>query len=328
MTLGLALGQSQVNVQPAPAVAGDFASTNPRSSVLAGPGGLVAGISGAIVARFAWVTDAMVDGDNAPASVNNYGTGPVAGFIHREQQGLITDYLQVSSMKVPAGFPITVMDSGDYWVVNDGAAAAYPGQKAYANFADGKATFAATASASTASATGSIAAGAGASAVGVIQNSIFTATGTLSGTFVIGGVLSGSGVVAGTRIVSQLLPLLSGETVGGLGRYTVSIAGQSVASTTISETWGVFTAASALSGTFALGSVLSGPGGSSDPVSTGTTITAFGTGSGGLGTYIVDLTQTSSSATVTGTTNVETKWFARSQAAPGELVKISSQPQG
>src|SRR5258706_320567 len=30
---------NQVNVQPAPAVAGDFASTNPRSAFPAGPGG-------------------------------------------------------------------------------------------------------------------------------------------------------------------------------------------------------------------------------------------------------------------------------------------------
>lgn len=319
MTLGLALGQSQVNVQPAPAVAGDFASTNPRGSVLAGPGGLVAGVAGAIIARFAWVTNAQVDGDNAPAAVYNSGAGAPQGFIHREQQGLIPNYLQVYSMMVPAGFPITVMAFGDFWVVNDGATTAYPGQKAYANFADGKATFAATASAATAVATGTIAAGAGASATGVIQDSIFTATGSLSGTFVIGGVLSGTNVATGTQIVSQLLPLQSGETVGGLGRYTVSIAGQTVASTTISETWGVFTAVSGLTGLFAVGSVLTGTS-----VPAGSTITALGTGTGGLGTYITNLTGTASSTAITGTVNVETKWFARSQAAPGELVKMSS----
>src|SRR5258706_14001213 len=38
---------NQVNVQPAPAVAGDFASTNPRSAYPAGPGGPVAGAAGA-----------------------------------------------------------------------------------------------------------------------------------------------------------------------------------------------------------------------------------------------------------------------------------------
>ena len=50
--------QKQVNLTPAPAVAGDFASTNPRASVPAGPGGLVAGLTGVIVGQFAWVDPA------------------------------------------------------------------------------------------------------------------------------------------------------------------------------------------------------------------------------------------------------------------------------
>jgi hypothetical protein len=96
-----------------------------------------------------------------------------------------------------------------------------------------------------------------------------------------------------------------------------------VASTTISETHGVFTAASALVGLFQVGSVLSGSG-----VTTGTTITAFGTGAGGLGTYIVDTTQTAGSTTITGTTNVETKFICVSQGLAGELVKITSHVLG
>lgn len=329
MSLGKALGQTQVNVQPAPGVAGDFCSANPRFSVLAGPGGLVAGPFGTYVGRFAWTSYSNVDADGAPANVNNFGSGPVAGFIHREQQGLVTDYLQIASMFVPTGFPMTVMDGGDFWVVNDGAATAYPGQKAYARYADGKATFGVTGAPGTASATGSIAAGAGASATGTIVNNLFTATAALTGTFVPGGVLTGANVATGTAIVAQVLPLLTGETLGGLGRYTVSLPNQSVASTTISETWGVFTAASALVGQFGPGDTLTGPGGSSDPVATGTVITQQLTGTaGGLGTYVVNLTQTSSSATITAGTSIETKWFCRSTGAIGELVKISSQPQG
>ena len=38
--------QQQVNIMPAPAVAGDFASANPRASVLNGPGDPVAGPNG------------------------------------------------------------------------------------------------------------------------------------------------------------------------------------------------------------------------------------------------------------------------------------------
>ncbi len=315
--------QTQVNVQPAPAVEGDFANGNPRFVVPAAQGGLVAGAAGVIVGRFAWANYTAADSDGAPAVVSNNGAGPVTGFVHREQQGLIVDYLSEASLKIQPGFAVTLYDGGDFFVKNTGSNQALPGMKAYANFADGKVTFAATGSASTASATGSIAAGAGASATGTIVGNIFTATAALSGTFVIGGVLTGTGVATGTTIVSQL----SG-TAGGLGTYAVSIPEQNVTSTTISETWGVFTAASALVGTFGVGDSLSGPGGSSDPVADGTVITALGTGTGGLGTYIVNKTQTSSSATVTAATSVETKWVAMSSGLTNELVKISSQPLG
>lgn len=330
MSLGQALGQTQVNVQPAPAVAGDFASSNPRASVLAGPGGLVAGPNGCSVGRFAWASFSQIDADGAAAAVNNFGSGPVTGFVHRAQQGQINNYLQVYSMLIPAGFNMDLMDAGDFWVVNSGAAAAYPGQKAYAIFSTGLASFAATGSPGTANTTaGSIAAGAGAHATGTIVGNLFTATAALTGTFVIGGVLTGSNVATGTQIVSQLTPLLSGEATGGLGRYAVSLAGQSVASTTITESWGVFTSGATQTGLFGAGDTLTGPGGSSDPVATGTVIQSQLTGTaGGTGTYVVNLTQTSSTATITAALSVETKWYCRSQGAVGEIVKISSNAQG
>jgi hypothetical protein len=310
--------QKSVNTQPAPAVAGDFASANPRASVLAGPGGLVAGPSGLIIGRFAWLSASQVDANDAPAVANNFGAGQISGFVHREQQGLITTYLSESGMLIPAGFQCTLMDAGDYWCVNSGATQALVGMKAYANFADGTISFAATGSGATASATGSIAANTG-SFTGSITDDIMTVTAVGSGTAVPGGTLSGTGVATGTQIISQLLPLLAGEAVGGIGRYAVSIPEQTVASTTISETYGTFTAASALVGAFGVGDVLSGTG-----VTAGTTITALGTGTGGLGTYIVNQNAVVSSTTITAGTNVETKYFCRSPGAPGELVKISS----
>ena len=135
---------------------------------------------------------------------------------------------------------------------------------------------------------------------------------------IIGGVLTGTNVATGTTIVSQL----SG-TAGGLGTYAVSIPNQSVASTTISETWGVFNAASALVGTFGVGQTLTGTN-----VPAGSVITALGTGTGGLGTYITNLTGTAGSTTITAATNVETKWVCMSVGASNELVKMSSQPLG
>src|SRR5579859_1818163 len=90
--------QTQVNIQPAPAVAGDFASANPRASVLAGPGALVAGSSGLTVGLFAWI-----DSTNSQSIANNFGTGPVAGFVHRgSNTALITTFLAKSSNFVPA----------------------------------------------------------------------------------------------------------------------------------------------------------------------------------------------------------------------------------
>ncbi len=315
--------QTQVNAGQAPAVAGDFASGNPRAFVNAGQGALVAGPGGMIVGTFGWLSYSAMDNDNAPAIVNNFGAGPVAGILHRQQQGLIIQYLADAAMYVVPGTQLALMNEGDIWVVNSGAAAAYIGQKAYANFANGLASFAATGAAGVASATGSIAAGAGASATGTIAGNLFTAVSGLSGTFVAGGTLSGTNVVANTQIIAQVLPLLAGEALGGLGRYTVNTP-QTVASTAISEAWGVFTAASALVGTFGAGQPLTGTS-----VPAGTVIQSQLTGTaGGLGTYITNKTGTASSTTISAGTNVETKWVAMSQGQPGELIKISSWPLG
>lgn len=309
--------QTQVGYQPSPAVEGDFASTNPRAVVLAGPGGLIAGAAGLVVGRFAWLSSIYLDDDSAPAVANNTGSGPVAGFVHREQQALISQYLQSSSMTIPGGFPVTLFKEGDFWVKNNGATTALVGQKCYANFADGKASFAATGAAATASVTGSIAASTG-SFTGAITGNVLTITAVGSGVAVPGGLLSGTNVATGTKIVSQL----SG-TPGGIGTYAVNIGEQTVASTTISETYGTMTVTAVSSGVLGVGDSLSGTN-----VTAGSVLTALGTGTGGTGTYIVDGTQTAASATITAATSVETAWTAASQGLVGELVKISKWPQG
>lgn len=305
--------QTSVGVQPAPAVAGDFADINPRAFVDAGPGGLVAGPSGLTIGRFAWWTPSSIDANGAPTIVSNTGFGPVTGLVPRRQQGLITAYLADAAMTIPQGFAVSLMSSGGMWVKNEGTAAAQVGQTAYANFSNGAATFAAASAAATASVTGSIAAST-ASVTGSISGNVLTVTAVGSGALVVGGTLSGTNVATGTQIVSQV----SG-TAGGIGVYTVSIPEQTVASTTISETYGTLTVTAVSSGTLVVGGVLSGSG-----VTAGTYITALGTGTGGTGTYIVSPTQTASSTTVTATTNVQTKFVALSAGLPGELVKISS----
>lgn len=315
--------QTSVGTVPAPAVEGDFASTNPRFSVLAGPGGLVAGASGVLVGRFCWLDQSALDPDGAATIVNNFGIGAPAGIIRRGQMGLITTYLADASMLIPQGFGVTVMSAGDFWVKNNGTTVATPGMKAYAQAGTGAVLFAATATPGTASVTGSIAAGTG-SVTGSIAGNVLTVTVVGSGALHPGAVLSGSGgggVASGTKIVSQL----SGTT-GGVGTYALNIPDQTVTSTTITATFGTLTVSAVGSGTLAIGDVLSGTGGGG--VSTGTAIYALGTGTGGTGTYFVDLTQSVTSTTLTANATIETKWIAMSTGLAGELVKITSQPLG
>lgn len=130
--------QTQVNLQQAPAVAGDFASSNPRANLPAPEGGYVAGAAGVTVGRFAWV-----QGDGV--SVLNSGSGKPDGFIHREQQALISTYLAEASNVVPVGFPVTVMRTGDYYATAN-VSSAVKGEKAFASLTDGSIQFAATGS--------------------------------------------------------------------------------------------------------------------------------------------------------------------------------------
>jgi hypothetical protein len=309
--------QTSVSTQPAPAVAGDFASANPRFSVDAGPGGLVAGAAGLLIGRAAWLSPSQVDANGAPAIANNFGSGPIAGIVPREQQGLITEYLQESGMLLPAGFQTTVMKSADMWVVNDGTTEALYGMFAYADYATGKFNFAAASAPNSASVTGAIAAST-ASVTGSINDNILTVTAVGSGVVVPGATISGTGIAAGTKIVSQ-----QSGTSGGIGDYVVSIPEQTVASTAVSLTYGTLTVSAVGSGVLGVGDTLSGSG-----VVAGTTITALGTGTGGTGTYIVDNNTVVASTTITAGTNIQTKWIAQSSALPGELVKVTSVPNG
>jgi len=311
--------QTQVGVQPAPAVEGDFASTNPRATVLAGPGALVCGLQGVTVGRFAWTDYENVDADGAPGVANNFGVGAPAGFVHREQQALIPNYLGYYSMLVPAGFPITLFDWGDFWVRNAGSGQALPGQKAFANYADGTIYFAAAgATPGGGSGSASTIAAETSSVTGSIAGNVLTVTAVGSGTVYPGTTISGTGVATGTQIVSQL----SGTT-GGVGTYAVSIPEQTVASTTISGTYGLLTVGGTVTGAFGVGDVITGT-----DVVAGTQITALGTGTGGAGTYVVNNNTAVSSTAISSQTAIETKWYCRSSGLSGELVKMSAWPQG
>ncbi len=314
--------QSQVNVAPAPGVEGDFASLNPANFFPAGPGGMVAGDSlasggagGVLVGRFAWPSLTLLDPDNAPTVVNNYGTGLPMGYITRRQQGLITTFLTEASLLVPTGLALSVCTAADLWVLNRGTTQALIGQKAYANFANGGTRFGVTgtpATGASSTSSGSLAP-ATSSVTGSISGNVMTVTVVGSGTLYRGTTLSGTGVATGTKIVSQL----SG-TPGG-----VSIGEQNATSTTISGTYALLTLGTVSGGTFAIGDVITGTG-----VTAGSTITDNITLSGGTGgTMVVDPTQTVSGQAISvSALDAETGWYSQSSGAPGEIVKVSRLP--
>jgi len=124
--------QRAVYAQPAPAIEGDFASANPRRSMLAGPGALVAGPTGVIVGRFAFAR-------NSDGLVRNatWGVAERVGFVHRDQPVVITPWLGQASMTVMSGLEITLHDGGDFWARF--AAGATIGQEVFVLDADGTA---------------------------------------------------------------------------------------------------------------------------------------------------------------------------------------------
>lgn len=135
--------------------------------------------------------------------------------------------------------------------------------------------------------TGSIAAGT-ASVTGSIAGNVLTVTAVSSGQLHAGAAITGTGVTASTVISNQLT-----GTTGGVGTYAVNNT-QVVASTTITATFGTLTVSAVTTGTLSVGQIITGAG-----ITAGTVITELGTGTGGTGTYFVNLTQTAASTTVT-----------------------------
>lgn len=194
--------QTSVNTDPAPAVEGDFASANPRASLLAGPGALTAGVGGVIVGRFARAKNSDGTVTNADPGVANR-----LAFVHRNQPALITAWLGEASMLVNQGLEITLFDAGDFWARFAGGAAI--GQKVFASYADGTAI---------AGADGSPPAGAVVTADTTNGSTTLTVTGVTSGTLAVGQPVSGTGIPAGAYIASL------GTGTGGVGTYVLSAA--------------------------------------------------------------------------------------------------------
>ena len=191
--------QTSVQTYPAYAVAGDFASANPRASFVGPEGGFVAGSAGVTVGRFVWIQS---DGK----TVLNTGTGAPDGFVHREQQALITTYLAESGSVIPVGFPVTVMRTGDYWATAN-VSSAVKGEKVYAKFQDGTTRFEPTASAP-----------ASASITAAQSGTTLTVSAVASGALSVGDL-----VTQATGTPAYITAQLTG-TAGSTGTYTLSVS--------------------------------------------------------------------------------------------------------
>lgn len=119
--------QSVINQYPAPGVEGGFASTNPHATFLAGEAALVSGAGGLTIGRFAWAVNGVA---------TNAGTGAPSGFVHRDGQAVITEWLGASSNVIQVGREVTLMVAGDFWART--STAATRGQKIFASLTTGQ----------------------------------------------------------------------------------------------------------------------------------------------------------------------------------------------
>jgi len=132
---------------------------------------------------------------------------------------------------------------------------------------------------------------------GSVSGTTLTVTAMSSGTITANQSLTGVGVTAETVITAL------GTGTGGVGTYTLNtsqtVSARSLSSAavgarfTASISTTVLTVTAVASGTIYLGQTIQGAG-----ITAGTIITAFGTGSGGAGTYTVSVSQTVASETM------------------------------
>jgi hypothetical protein len=314
--------QQYVNNELPVGVAGDFAGANIRASVPSPPGGFVAAPAGVLVGAFAW-------GNPATGIASNYyQTNSGLGFVHRENNALITNFLGFATMTIVPGNMVTLMEQGDFFGLF--TAGATVGQKVYADPYYGTLTANATGNGVTANST----------AASLANTGILTVGATLTGTLAPGQAVYATGVPAGSYISSQLTgttgstgtyqlansvpiasgswPVVSSETVYFQGVYETpfyvasNVAVNAVGATSSIAVNGVLTIGSLSSGTFAAGQFISG-GTGSNTIPNNIQILSQTSGTlGGAGTYLTNAPATLviTSTTVTGTA--------------GQLGKISS----
>lgn len=192
--------QTSVATNPAPGIEGGWTGFNPHYTLTNPDEGMwVAGAVGPYVGRFGWANTA-----NGKVTSAHPGVATVrVGFVHRDQNAVITGLLVGDTNQVVSGQGIDLLEDGPVWARF--AAGAAIGQKVYASYADGSCRAAATGSPATAT------------GVTVSMNNSATVTAVAGGTLVPGQPVSGSGIPAGAYVVSVsgTTAVLSAATTGG-----------------------------------------------------------------------------------------------------------------
>lgn len=293
-----------VNSYQAPGVEGDAASTNPQATILApNQGQLVAPVGGVNVGRFAFV-------DPATGNVSQaYVAGYQIGFLGRNEQALIRTFLGESTLNVPSGFMITLFNKGDFWMRF--ASGAVVGQTVYADENNGQPVAGNAADVVT-----GVAGGAGTLTTVNTSASVVINTLTAGNTVAVGDVVVSANVPVGTTVVAQ-----TAGTAGGTGTYTLSAAATASAGpTAFTSTSTTLYVTAVTSGGLNVGDPITGTG-----VTAGTTIAAYLTGAGGVGTYRLSVGQQFASTALTVTNgNIATGFKVASNCAAGEVAKVTS----
>jgi hypothetical protein len=323
--------QRQVNINQAPGFIGAIASMNPIATIVAGPGGLVAGTGGVAVGRFAWNTypnsaSTTISGNPGQAT-NQCLTGRVPdGFIGNLQEGLITIWLNDSTLIVPVGYGVTEYNRGDFWAQNNMSDAPM-GAKVFANLLDGQVTSGVPGAFLT-QAPGSAAAG---SATLVLGSYTVIITANTTGTFAPGQIITGAGIPPDTAIESGTIgatgtfQMSAPATIAGTGVAVIAVALEGNGGATCSSVTGGtgspnLTINAVPVGSLYVGQLVQNIAG----IAAGTYISGLGTWNGATGYVVLSANPT---ATITAqacnfTPWIETSWFVKSVGNIGDLIKI------
>ena len=153
-------------------------------------------------------------------------TGVEIGFVHREAEIPMYQYLAPTTYAYVVGQIITLYNNGDFWALF--AAGATVGQKVFANYKDGSAYAAATGT-STQTATSS--------SSSLANTGVLTVGGTFTGSVNVGDVWTDTASGQAFAILQQL----SG-TANGAGTYQTSLVGVTISATAFTAAGSVETA--------------------------------------------------------------------------------------